>query len=201
LPELRGAPGRGGRSGRADDGVSEHRQGLDATIALWMGASSPVLPCAPPLASGWTCCRVHGCLRGRHRAAAGWAFKGSNVGCAVQEDAPAEWPRPRPRQGRPEGTRKLFRQLRGCFNETTFQQRLLRACRGLGVEVSVQHRRQDHRQLPGQGDRRALEAEPCCATIKTGHPATICHTSDGGAVSGGQAGVKPEAASGGSPKG
>jgi putative transposase len=44
-------------------------------------------------------------------------------------------------------------------------------------------------------------AEECCATIKTGHPATICHTSDGGAVSGGQAGVKPEAASGGSPKG
>src|SRR3954470_22198735 len=41
----------------------------------------------------------------------------------------------------------------------------------------------------------------CCATIKTGHPATICHTSDGGAVSGGQADVKPEAASGGSPKG
>src|SRR3954470_21691824 len=35
--------------------VSEHRQGLDATIALWMGASSPVLPCAPPLASGWAC--------------------------------------------------------------------------------------------------------------------------------------------------
>src|SRR3954452_6637703 len=49
---------------------------------------------------------------------------------------------------------------------------------------------------------RRLEAwDVCCATIKTGHPATICHTSDGGTVSGGQADVKPEAASGGSPKG
>jgi hypothetical protein len=52
------------------------------------------------------------------------------------------------------------------------------------------------------GGSVALEAMiDCCATIKTGHPATICHTSDGGAVSGGQADVKPEAASGGSPKG
>ena len=32
----------------------------------------------------------------------------------------------------------------------------------------------------------------CCATIKTPRPATIWHTSDGGAASGGQAGVKPE---------
>ena len=30
LPEIRGAPGRCGRSGRADYGVSERRQGLDA---------------------------------------------------------------------------------------------------------------------------------------------------------------------------
>jgi hypothetical protein len=37
--------------------------------------------------------------------------------------------------------------------------------------------------------------------VKTGHLATIYHTSDGGAVSGGQADVKPEAASGGSPEG
>jgi hypothetical protein len=41
----------------------------------------------------------------------------------------------------------------------------------------------------------------CCATIKTPRPATICHTSDGGAAFGGQAGVKPEAARGGGPKG
>jgi hypothetical protein len=63
---------------------------------------------------------------------------------------------------RTDGTRKLSSQLRGCFNETTFQQRLSRACRGLGVEVSagLQHRMHDHRQLPGQRDRRALEAEP-----------------------------------------
>src|SRR3954471_24155008 len=31
-----------------------------------------------------------------------------------------------------------------------------------------------------------------CATIKTPRPATICHTSDGGAAFGGQVGVKPE---------
>src|SRR3954463_4341550 len=42
---------------------------------------------------------------------------------------------------------------------------------------------------------------PCCASIKTPRPATICHTSDGGAAFGGQAGVKPEAARGGGPKG
>src|SRR4051812_50074499 len=41
----------------------------------------------------------------------------------------------------------------------------------------------------------------CCATIKTPRPATICHTSDGGAAFGGQTGVKPEAARGGGPKG
>ena len=41
----------------------------------------------------------------------------------------------------------------------------------------------------------------CCATIKTPRPATIWHTSDGGAAFGGQAGVKPEAARGGGPKG
>src|SRR3954466_11437054 len=40
----------------------------------------------------------------------------------------------------------------------------------------------------------------CCASIKTPRPATICHTSDGGAAFGGQAGVKPEAARGGGPK-
>src|SRR3954470_2668535 len=61
------------------------------------------------------------------------------------------------------------------------------------------------RDLAVQGLELALQARAfaliCCATIKTGHPATICHTSDGGAVSGGQADVKPEAASGGSPEG
>ena len=31
----------------------------------------------------------------------------------------------------------------------------------------------------------------CCATIKTPRPATICHTSDGGAAFGGQASPKP----------
>src|SRR3954453_2224284 len=41
----------------------------------------------------------------------------------------------------------------------------------------------------------------CCASIKTPRPATICHTSDGGAAFGGQAGVKPEAARGRGPKG
>jgi len=41
----------------------------------------------------------------------------------------------------------------------------------------------------------------CCATIKTPRPVTICHTSDGGAGFGGQAGVKPEAVRGGGPKG
>src|SRR3954452_13138000 len=34
------------------------------------------------------------------------------------------------------------------------------------------------------GLRQASLRDLCCATIKTGHPATICHTSDGGAVSG-----------------
>src|SRR3954447_6242552 len=51
------------------------------------------------------------------------------------------------------------------------------------------------------GLRQASLRDLCCATIKTGHPATICHTSDGGAVSGGQADVKPEAARGGGPQG
>src|SRR4051794_2540317 len=41
----------------------------------------------------------------------------------------------------------------------------------------------------------------CCATIKTPRPATIWHTSNGGAAFGGQAGVKPKAARGGGPKG
>ena len=52
--------------------------------------------------------------------------------------------------------------------------------------------------------RDSFVQQDCCvcrATIKTPRPATICHTSDGGAMSGGQADVKPEAASGGSPKG
>ena len=57
------------------------------------------------------------------------------------------------------------------------------------------------RWIAGYNTTRPHQALGCCATIKTGHPATICHTSDGGAVSDGQADVKPEAASGGSPKG
>src|SRR3954447_23662482 len=53
--------------------------------------------------------------------------------------------------------------------------------------------------MPGEPARAASVA--CCASIKTPRPATICHTSDGGAAFGGQAGVKPEAARGGGPKG
>ena len=52
--------------------------------------------------------------------------------------------------------------------------------------------------------RDSFVQQDCCvcrATIKTPRPATICHTSDGGAAFGGQAGVKPEAARGGGPKG
>ena len=49
--------------------------------------------------------------------------------------------------------------------------------------------------------RAVLSWRLCCATIKTPRPATIWHTSDGGAAFGGQAGVKPEAARGGGPKG
>ena len=48
---------------------------------------------------------------------------------------------------------------------------------------------------------QVLSNQECCASIKTPRPATIWHTSDGGAASGGQAGVKPEAARGGGPKG
>src|SRR4051794_27312802 len=55
-----------------------------------------------------------------------------------------------------------------------------------------------HRLVTVTEEQRAAV---CCASIKTPRPATICHTSDGGAAFGGQAGVKPEAARGGGPKG
>ncbi len=52
-------------------------------------------------------CRVHGCLRGRHGAAAGWVFEGSNVHIAV-----CEQPQPNKRNGRahvPAGTSHCIR--------------------------------------------------------------------------------------------
>jgi hypothetical protein len=52
-------------------------------------------------------CRVHGCLRGRHGAAAGWVFEGSNVHIAV-----CEQPQPNKRNGRahvPAGTSQGIR--------------------------------------------------------------------------------------------
>jgi hypothetical protein len=65
---------------------------------------------------------------------------------------------------RTDGTRKLFRQLVVRFSATAFRLRLSGVCLGgrLGVEVcaGLQHRMHDHRQLPGQGDRRTLETEP-----------------------------------------
>ena len=46
-------------------------------------------------------CRVHGCLRGRHGAAAGWVFEGVAFQCAhrglrAAATKQAEWPGPRP---------------------------------------------------------------------------------------------------------
>ena len=52
-------------------------------------------------------CRVHGCLRGRHGAAAGWVFEGSNVHIAV-----CKQPQPNQRNGRthvPAGTSRCIR--------------------------------------------------------------------------------------------
>jgi hypothetical protein len=52
-------------------------------------------------------CRVHGCLRGRHGAAARWVFEGSNVHIAV-----CEQPQPNKRNGRahvPAGTSQGIR--------------------------------------------------------------------------------------------
>lgn len=72
----------------------------------------------------------------------------------------------------------------------------------MGVNLS---NRQTAQELGlGESDAQAmtevLRYGICCASIKTPRPATIWHTSDGGAASGGQAGVKPEAARGGGPK-
>jgi len=44
LPELRGPPGRCGRPDRAGNGVSELRQGLDATAPGW-GVAPPAVFC------------------------------------------------------------------------------------------------------------------------------------------------------------
>jgi hypothetical protein len=62
-------------------------------------------------------------------------------------------------------------------------------------------RAMNHMVARGRNDLAEMDTVHCCATIKTPRPATICHTSDGGAAFGGQVGVKPEAARGGGPKG
>ena len=108
-------PGPCGRSGRADDGVSERRQGLN-TAARWVRGCTTISVLAIT-SRGAACvgrdvCRVHGCLRGRHGAAAGWVFEGVAFQCAhrglrAAATKQAEWPGPRPgREGSIEGTCK-----------------------------------------------------------------------------------------------
>ena len=99
----------------------------------------------------------------------GTAFQCIGARSRTAADAPAEWPRPRPRQGRPgrpEDGRNT-ETLRSAHGLLQTNNRPAAAFRGVprrrpGVEVGagLQHRMQDHRQLAGQRDRGALEAEP-----------------------------------------
>jgi hypothetical protein len=117
LPELRGAPGRCGRPDRTEDGVAERRQGLNAAAPLRdlagfassvRGRRVPGSRLSPRSVRDRRMMGLRGIGLPRYRARSETAAGPS-----------AEWPRPRPRQGRPKcpttaGTRERVGQLMAC---------------------------------------------------------------------------------------
>ena len=174
LPELRGAPGRCGRPDRAGNGVSERRQSLDAT--------APVRGVAPPAVFCRGSRRLHRSGRvpgSRLSARSAWrrrmmGIRGGGLPrfrtrSKMAATPVTEWPRPRPRQGRPvrpktDGTRKkLVDQLMAGPPAACRDPDCSGGCRdgGPGIEVGagLPHRVQDHRQLARQRHGGALEAD------------------------------------------